>query len=105
MLIIIVLFVSGAPGLMDPCEKDKVDASHLLSPQQREDLTFSAQVILHLIYSTLCLMEPAVNLIGSKFNRIYKTELHFFDSKVTPLNGLYCIMFCPNNDEISSSMR
>lgn len=29
---------------MDPCEKDKVDSSGQLTPQMREDLTFSAQV-------------------------------------------------------------
>ncbi|KAI6645806.1 Zinc finger RNA-binding protein-like [Oopsacas minuta] len=42
-------FLPGSPGLMDPCEKDKVDASSQLTPQMREDLTFSAQHALRLI--------------------------------------------------------
>lgn len=31
-------------GLLDPCEKENVDAVGNLSLQQREDLTFAAQV-------------------------------------------------------------
>ena len=34
----------GAPGILDPCEREKIDASSNLTSQQREDLTFSAQV-------------------------------------------------------------
>lgn len=37
------LFLDG-PGLMDPCEKNIVDALSYLTPQQREDITASAQV-------------------------------------------------------------
>uniref|UniRef100_A0A1B6GME0 DZF domain-containing protein n=1 Tax=Cuerna arida TaxID=1464854 RepID=A0A1B6GME0_9HEMI len=36
------------PGLLDPCEKEPVDASAGLTPQQREDLTASAQHALRL---------------------------------------------------------
>ena len=32
----------GGSGLMDPCEK--TDAAESLTPQQRADITFSAQV-------------------------------------------------------------
>jgi hypothetical protein len=38
------LLLPGGPGLRDPCEREKVDALAPLTPQQREDLTFSAQV-------------------------------------------------------------
>lgn len=38
-----ILEPSG-PGLLDPCEKDPVDAAGNMLPQQREDITASAQV-------------------------------------------------------------
>jgi len=38
---------SGGPGLMDPCEKQPVDAVPSLTVQQREDITHSAQVTNH----------------------------------------------------------
>ena len=34
-----------SPGIGDPCEKDAVDATANLTPQEREDMTASAQVI------------------------------------------------------------
>ena len=37
--------VLGSTGLMDPCQKDTVDATSLLTVQERLDLTVSAQVI------------------------------------------------------------
>ncbi|XP_018575863.1 zinc finger RNA-binding protein isoform X3 [Anoplophora glabripennis] len=43
------LLLPGGPGLGDPCEKDSPDAAVALSPQQREDLTCSAQYALRLI--------------------------------------------------------
>jgi len=36
--------LTGGPGLMDPCEKEPIDAVASLTPQQREDITNSAQV-------------------------------------------------------------
>ena len=38
------LVLPGSPGILDPCEKEPVDALGYLSRQQREDLTRSAQV-------------------------------------------------------------
>lgn len=38
------ILLPQGPGLLDPCEKEPVDASACLTPQQREDLTASAQV-------------------------------------------------------------
>lgn len=40
------LLLPGEPGLLDPCEKEPVDALEGLSPQDREDITASAQVSL-----------------------------------------------------------
>lgn len=42
------LLLPGGPGVLDPCEKESVDALELLSNQEREDITASAQVT-HLI--------------------------------------------------------
>lgn len=56
-----VLLPDG-PGLHDPCEKEPTDVSAVLSDQQREELTSSAQVFIKLI-----------NLADQK-NAIY----HFF---------------------------
>lgn len=38
------ILLPNGPGLLDPCEKEPVDAAGSLTPQQREDLTASAQV-------------------------------------------------------------
>lgn len=38
-----ILLPTG-PGLYDPCEKESSDASALLTSQEREDITASAQV-------------------------------------------------------------
>lgn len=40
------ILLPGGPGLMDPCEKEPVDAVGNISNQQREDITASAQVFL-----------------------------------------------------------
>ena len=39
-----VVCATGGAGLCDPCEKDTVDALDIVSMQEREDLTASAQV-------------------------------------------------------------
>ncbi|XP_034256245.1 zinc finger RNA-binding protein isoform X2 [Thrips palmi] len=43
------IMLPGGPGLMDPCEKEPVDAAGLLNAQQREDITASAQHALRLL--------------------------------------------------------
>ncbi|PSN31605.1 Zinc finger RNA-binding protein [Blattella germanica] len=43
------ILLPGGPGLLDPCEKDPSDAAGNMSPQQREDITASAQHALRLI--------------------------------------------------------
>ena len=36
--------IQGGCGLLDPCEKEKTDATSNLSAQEREDITAAAQV-------------------------------------------------------------
>ncbi|KAF4528209.1 hypothetical protein B566_EDAN016829 [Ephemera danica] len=43
------LLLPGGPGLLDPCEKEPTDAAGKLTPQEREDITASAQHALRLI--------------------------------------------------------
>jgi len=43
------ILLPGGPGLMDPCEKDPTDATSILTPQEREDITSSAQHALRLM--------------------------------------------------------
>ncbi|XP_023712722.1 zinc finger RNA-binding protein isoform X2 [Cryptotermes secundus] len=43
------ILLPGGPGLLDPCEKDPSDAAGNMLPQQREDITASAQHALRLI--------------------------------------------------------
>nr|CAD7400035.1 unnamed protein product [Timema poppensis] len=43
------ILLPGGPGLLDPCEKDPVDAAGNMQPQQREDITASAQHALRLL--------------------------------------------------------
>jgi len=43
------ILLPGGPGLLDPCEKDPVDAAAALSNQEREDITASAQHALRLL--------------------------------------------------------
>lgn len=38
------LTIIGGPGLLDPCERDPVDTLAVMTDQQREDITSSAQV-------------------------------------------------------------
>ncbi len=38
------ILLPDGPGLLDPCEKDPIDATAYLTAQQREDITASAQV-------------------------------------------------------------
>jgi len=43
------IIMPGGPGLLDPCEKEPSDALIILTPQEREDITSSAQHALRLI--------------------------------------------------------
>ena len=47
------LLLPGSPGLLDPCEKDPMDAATPLTAQEREDITASAQVLFLNCYITL----------------------------------------------------
>lgn len=43
------LLLPGTPGIMDPCEKDPIDAAGQLTSQEREEITASAQTALRMI--------------------------------------------------------
>uniref|UniRef100_A0A803SP60 Zinc finger RNA-binding protein n=1 Tax=Anolis carolinensis TaxID=28377 RepID=A0A803SP60_ANOCA len=43
------IILKGGPGLLDPCEKDPFDTLALMTDQQREDITSSAQFALRLL--------------------------------------------------------
>jgi len=49
MFIVPLFPVPGGTGLLDPCEKGKVDAASCLSAQERANITLSAQHALRLI--------------------------------------------------------
>lgn len=43
-MLLISITIVGGPGLLDPCEKDPFDTLAVMTDQQREDITSSAQV-------------------------------------------------------------
>jgi len=43
------ILLPGGPGLQDPCEKEMADATADMAPQQRDDITASAQHALRMI--------------------------------------------------------
>ncbi|XP_076871429.1 interleukin enhancer-binding factor 3a isoform X2 [Brachyhypopomus gauderio] len=43
------ILMEDGPGIVDPCERETIDASHHLTLQQREDITQSAQFALRLV--------------------------------------------------------
>ncbi|XP_033376211.1 zinc finger RNA-binding protein isoform X2 [Parus major] len=43
------IILKGGPGLLDPCEKDPFDTLAVMTDQQREDITSSAQFALRLL--------------------------------------------------------
>ncbi|KAK7889517.1 hypothetical protein WMY93_025077 [Mugilogobius chulae] len=43
------ILLPEGPGILDPCEKDQIDALQSVSPQAREDITASAQHALRLL--------------------------------------------------------
>ncbi|OXB79143.1 UNVERIFIED_CONTAM: hypothetical protein H355_006602 [Colinus virginianus] len=47
--LLISLTILGGPGLLDPCEKDPFDTLAVMTDQQREDITSSAQFALRLL--------------------------------------------------------
>lgn len=47
-MLLISITIVGGPGLLDPCEKDPFDTLAVMTDQQREDITSSAQVRKHM---------------------------------------------------------
>ncbi|XP_053711933.1 interleukin enhancer-binding factor 3-like isoform X1 [Synchiropus splendidus] len=66
------ILLQGGPGIKDPCEKEPVDASDVLTLQQREDVTQQAQIALRLcafgqVYKVLGL-DPKVVRAGKPYS-------------------------------------
>lgn len=51
---VIFLCNAGAPGLIDPCEKNPTNTLATMEEQQREDITSSAQVMDTVIALRMC---------------------------------------------------
>ena len=75
-----------SPGLVDPCEKDVVDACGNLSVQEREDITAAAQVNENLIIVPICglgRLPPSMDSMSSiHFPKLW-TAAEFFFSPFT----------------------
>ena len=50
--LLLMVHVTGSPGLSDPCEKEPTDVTDCLTSQQKEEVTASAQVCLTCILTT-----------------------------------------------------
>ncbi|XP_035516149.1 interleukin enhancer-binding factor 3-like isoform X2 [Morone saxatilis] len=59
------ILLEDGPGIKDPCEKETVDATVNLTPQQREDITQSAQFALR-----LCAFGQMHKVLGMDFKPI-----------------------------------
>ncbi|XP_045903471.1 interleukin enhancer-binding factor 3-like isoform X2 [Micropterus dolomieu] len=59
------ILLEDGPGMKDPCEKETVDATANLTPQQREDITQSAQFALR-----LCAFGQMHKVLGMDFKPI-----------------------------------
>ncbi|XP_070769195.1 interleukin enhancer-binding factor 3a [Enoplosus armatus] len=59
------ILLEDGPGMKDPCEKESVDATANLAPQQREDITQSAQFALR-----LCAFGQMHKVLGMDFKPI-----------------------------------
>ncbi|CAB1426092.1 unnamed protein product [Pleuronectes platessa] len=59
-----ILLYDG-PGIKDPCEKEEVDATENLTPQQREDITQSAQLALR-----LCAFAQMHKVLGREYKPV-----------------------------------
>ncbi|XP_002153846.1 zinc finger RNA-binding protein isoform X1 [Hydra vulgaris] len=78
------IFLPGGPGLLDPCEKAKVDAIQNMEPQEREDITAAAQHALRLVafcqlYKVLG-VEPLKSKRGTK-RTASEPENHVIENK------------------------
>lgn len=66
------ILLPHGPGLLDPCEKDPVDAAAYLTPQQREEITASAQVNIAVFLCPLSL----ICCISHGLRKLMKKRLH-----------------------------
>nr|XP_019939875.1 PREDICTED: interleukin enhancer-binding factor 3-like isoform X1 [Paralichthys olivaceus] len=59
------ILLDDGPGIKDPCEKEDVDATENLTPQQREDITQSAQLALR-----LCAFAQMHKVLGREYKPV-----------------------------------
>nr|CAD7392653.1 unnamed protein product [Timema cristinae] len=78
------ILLPGGPGLLDPCEKDPVDAAGNMQPQQREDITASAQphILIIIINFPICGWVSSVPLLSQSHHQdthtFYFFQIHSF---------------------------
>ncbi|XP_062853253.1 interleukin enhancer-binding factor 3a [Trichomycterus rosablanca] len=70
------LLLNDGPGISDPCEREGVDASHDLAPQQREDITQSAQFALRLAAFGQIHKVLGMNRLSPKAARMFNDPHH-----------------------------
>ncbi|XP_016890543.1 interleukin enhancer-binding factor 3-like isoform X2 [Cynoglossus semilaevis] len=71
------ILLKDGPGLKDPCEKEPVDAADILTVQQREDITQSAQFALR-----LCAFGQMHKVVGRDYIPVKPRRLLGGNSKV-----------------------
>lgn len=82
-MLLISITIVGGPGLLDPCEKDPFDTLAVMTDQQREDITSSAQVRKY-----IC----EVTKFDGCFLRWFLFSDSFFIIVVSWLVVLFCLM-------------
>ncbi|XP_060774495.1 interleukin enhancer-binding factor 3a isoform X2 [Neoarius graeffei] len=79
------ILLEDGPGISDPCERAGVDASCHLAPQQREDITQSAQFALRLMAFGQIHKVLGMNRLSPKVGHMYSDPL----TSQTTVPGLY----------------
>ncbi|KAM9483325.1 interleukin enhancer-binding factor 3a isoform 1-T2 [Clarias gariepinus] len=69
------ILLEDGPGISDPCERAGVDASAHLTPQQREDITQSAQFALRLMAFGQIHKVLGMNRLSTKVGHMYSDTL------------------------------
>ncbi|KAI5613812.1 interleukin enhancer binding factor 3a isoform X1 [Silurus asotus] len=96
------ILLEDGPSIYDPCERAGVDASFHLTPQQREDITQSAQFALRLMAFGQIHKVLGMNRLSPKVGHMYSDSL----LSQTSVPGL-CVMKRPlesaTDEEASSS--
>jgi hypothetical protein len=88
------ILLPGGPGLLDPCEKDPSDAAGNMLPQQREDITASAQVHFKLVLPFYIIQFSVLKFLKHVF---------VSSSACTPIDSLPSNTQGPGNGSITTS--